>query len=52
MAKSSGSKSNTANLASRFANKPRKKRAGIHSKKNSSNLKTSKNYKKSYKGQG
>jgi hypothetical protein len=52
MAKSSGSKSNTTNLASRFANKPRKKRPGVHSKKNNSNLKTSKNYKKSYKGQG
>jgi hypothetical protein len=52
MAKSSGSKSNTANLASRFANKPRKKRPGVHSKKNNSNLKTSNNYKKSYKGQG
>lgn len=52
MAKSSGSKSNTSNLASRFANKPRRKRPGVHSKKKSSNLKTSKNYKKSYKGQG
>jgi len=52
MAKSSGSKSNTANLASRFANKPRRKRPGVHSKKKSSNLKTSKKYKKSYKGQG
>jgi hypothetical protein len=52
MAKNSGSKSNTSNLASRFANKPRRKRPGVHSKKKSSNLKTSKSYKKSYKGQG
>ena len=29
-----------------------KKRTGIHSKKNNSNLKTSKNYKKKYVGQG
>tara|TARA_R100001463_G_scaffold23551_2_gene56399 strand:- start:14791 stop:14928 length:138 start_codon:yes stop_codon:yes gene_type:complete len=28
------------------------KRKGIHSKNNSSKLKSSKNYKKSYKGQG
>ena len=52
MAKNSGSKSNTSNLAAKFANKSRKKRPGVHSKKNSSNLKSSKNYKKSYKGQG
>lgn len=32
--------------------KPRRKRPGIHSKKNSSSLKSSKNYKKVYKGQG
>ncbi|MFZ9354332.1 MAG: hypothetical protein ACO25L_05895 [Candidatus Nanopelagicales bacterium] len=30
----------------------KKKRPGIHSKKKSSALKTSKNYKKKYKGQG
>lgn len=32
--------------------KPRRKRPNIHSKKKSSKLKTSKNYKKIYKGQG
>jgi len=50
--KTSGSKSNTANLASKFANRPKAKRPGIHSKKKNSNLKTSKNYKKAYRGQG
>jgi len=35
-----------------FFNKFKKKRKGIHSKKKSSKLKTSKNYKKPYKGQG
>lgn len=51
MAKAS-TKSNTSNLAAKFANKPRKKRPGIHSKKKTSKLKTSKNYKKPYRGQG
>ncbi len=32
--------------------KPKKKRPGVHSKNNTSNSKTSKNYKKKYKGQG
>ena len=32
--------------------KVRKKRPGVHSKKRTSKLKTSKLYKKSYKGQG
>lgn len=32
--------------------KGKKKRKGIHSKKKSSNSKTSKNYKKKYRGQG
>ena len=32
--------------------KPKKRRPGIHSKKNTSTLKTSKSYKKLYKGQG
>ena len=32
--------------------KPRRKRPGVHSKKSSSKIKRSKNYKKSYKGQG
>ena len=32
--------------------KVRKKRNGVHSKKNHSNSKNSKNYKKPYRGQG
>ena len=32
--------------------KPKKKRPGVHSKKKSSNLKSSKNYTKKYRGQG
>ena len=32
--------------------KPSINRKGVHSKSKTSNLKTSKNYKKSYKGQG
>lgn len=32
--------------------KPKRRRPGIHSKNNSSALKSSKNYKKSYRGQG
>lgn len=48
-AKSSG---NTANLASKFANRPKKKRPGIHTKKKFSKHKGSKNYRKRYKGQG
>ena len=32
--------------------KPKKKRPGVHSKKNTSVLKSSKNYKKLYRGQG
>ena len=35
-----------------WTNKPRKKRPRVHSKKTTSNLKSSKNYKKSYAGQG
>lgn len=31
---------------------PKKKRPGVHSKNNSSKLKSSKNYKKPYRGQG
>lgn len=31
---------------------PKKKRPGVHSKKKSSNLKSSKNYTKKYRGQG
>lgn len=50
--KPSTTKNSTSTLASKFANRPKKKRPGIHSKKNSSNLKSSKNYRKSYRGQG
>lgn len=50
--KTSGTKSNTANLAAKFANREKRKRPGIHSKKKASNLKSSKNYKKAYRGQG
>ena len=32
--------------------KPKVKRPGVHSKNNSSNLKSSKNYRKAYRGQG
>jgi hypothetical protein len=32
--------------------KPKRKRPGIHSKKRASKIKTSKRYKKSYRGQG
>lgn len=35
-----------------FRAKAKKSNKGIHSKKNSSSLKTSKNYKKKYRGQG
>jgi hypothetical protein len=35
-----------------FAPKPRRKRPGVHAKSKSSGLKSSKNYKKLYKGQG
>lgn len=39
------------NTSNRMAT-PKKKRKGIHSKKKSSGNKSSKNYKKLYKGQG
>lgn len=35
-----------------FAPKARRKRPGVHAKSKTSGLKTSKNYKKLYKGQG
>jgi hypothetical protein len=38
--------------ATTFHAKPQKKRPGVHSKNKSSKLKSSKNYKKLYKGQG
>lgn len=37
---------------SKTLDKPKKKRPGVHSKKKTSVLKSSKNYKKLYKGQG
>ena len=37
---------------SKTLDKPKKKRPGVHSKKNTSVLKSSKNYKKLYRGQG
>jgi hypothetical protein len=44
-------KASTTSTRSHLA-KPKKKRPGIHSKKKSSNSKSSKNYKKTYRGQG
>jgi hypothetical protein len=41
----------TSTVSIKF-DKPTVKRKGIHSKKKTSKLKTSKNYKKAYKGQG
>ena len=41
-----------AQLATVKEDKPTIKRPGIHSKKRTSKLKKSKNYKKAYKGQG
>lgn len=38
--------------ATSFKSKSKKKRPGVHSKKNTSVLKSSKNYKKLYVGQG
>ena len=35
-----------------YAEKPKKKRPGIHAKSKTSKLKSSKNYKKIYRGQG
>jgi hypothetical protein len=35
-----------------FAPKPRRKRPGVHAKSKASQLKSSKNYKKLYNGQG
>ena len=35
-----------------YKKKKKKKRKGVHSKSNSSKLKTSKNYVKAYRGQG
>ena len=35
-----------------YSPKPRRKRPGVHSKKKNSKMKTSKHYKKAYRGQG
>lgn len=40
------------NTVTKKVSKPRIKRKGVVSKNNTSSLKTSKNYKKKYKGQG
>jgi hypothetical protein len=45
-------KAKTTSTSSNFRTKVKTKRPGIHSKKKSSKGKTSKNYKKSYRGQG
>ena len=45
-------KAKTNSATKSFIAKPRKKRPGIHSKKKTSKSKTSKNYKKAYRGQG
>lgn len=42
-------KAQTANI---FLSSPKKKRPGVHAKSKNSGLKSSKNYRKSYKGQG
>lgn len=39
-------------VVSDYIRKHKKKRKGVHSKSKSSNIKTSKNYKKKYNGQG
>lgn len=44
--------SSVKSTSSSYKKKARKKRPGVHSKKNTSGLKASKNYKKSYRGQG
>jgi hypothetical protein len=41
----------TGSLSTRLE-KPKVKRPGVHSKNNTSSLKSSKNYKKAYRGQG
>lgn len=45
-------KTNTAASASKYRIKTKVSRPGIHSKKKTSKLKSSKNYKKKYRGQG
>jgi len=45
-------KASSSSSVSTLRDKPKKKRPGVHSKKKTSKLKTSKNYKKTYKSQG
>ena len=45
-------KSTAISASSLYKEKPKKRRPGVHAKKKTSKLKTSKNYKKSYAGQG
>jgi hypothetical protein len=45
-------KKTTTSTVKTHISKPKTKRKGVHSKKKSSTNKTSRNYKKSYKGQG
>lgn len=42
----------TTTTSNSFIAKPKVKRPNVHSKKKNSNLKSSKNYKKGYSGQG
>lgn len=42
----------TSSSSSLFKEKPKVRRPGVHAKTKTSGLKQSKNYKKSYKGQG
>lgn len=42
----------TTTTSNSFIVKPKVKRPNVHSKKKTSNLKSSKNYKKGYSGQG
>jgi hypothetical protein len=44
-------KTTTSNVRTHIA-KPHKKRPGVHSKKKNSKSKSSKNYRKAYRGQG
>lgn len=50
MAAKKGTTTSTASRA--FRGKPKRKRPGVHTKTKASNNKSSKNYKKKYKGQG
>ena len=45
-------KTSTLSAANKFRKKAKVSRPGVHSKKRTSKLKSSKNYRKKYKGQG